>query len=213
MIDKEEMLKKTNKRRVVKNELKGAGLATLIGFVSGASIGFIVSIAQNGISPESIKQASIAGGKSGIEGAVIGLIGHVGTRLIGDVATNAMTGILSNFGIEITEDIGKACNMGVVGSITIITFSVYQFVKLKMKGYDTLDAFIIVGKQALVSVGILAVTVVVQAAYGGPAALAISIGIGAVMLSYSMFQMYHNKELMEKIHCYAIEKSYPLNIN
>ena len=208
-IDKEAMLKRTNRRRVIKNEIKGAGIAAVIGFVSGASIGFIITIAQNGISPDALKDAAINGGKIGVEGAAFGLINHIGTRLVGDVATNAMTGLLSNFGIEITENITKACNMGIAGSIAIITFSVYQFVRLKMNGATTKDALCSVGKNAAISVASLAVTVVVQAAFGGPAALAVSIGIGAVMLSYSMYNFYHDKKLMSRIHCYTIEKSYP----
>ena len=207
--DKDAMVTHTNRKRVIKNELKGAGIAAVIGFVSGASIGFIVTIAQNGISPDALKDAAINGGKIGVEGAAFGLINHIGTRLVGDVATNAMTGLLSNFGIEITENITKACNMGIAGSIAIITFSVYQFVRLKMNGATTKDALCSVGKNAAISVASLAVTVVVQAAYGGPAALAVSIGIGAVMLSYSMYNFYHDKKLMSRIHCYTIEKSYP----
>ena len=208
-INKEAMLKRTNRKRVIKNELKGAGIAAVIGFVSGASIGFIVTIAQNGISPDALKDAAINGGKIGVEGAAFGLINHIGTRLVGDIATNAMTGLLSNFGIEITENITKACNMGIAGSIAIVTFSVYQFVRLKMNGASTKDALCSVGKNAAISVASLAVTVVVQAAYGGPAALAVSIGIGAVMLSYSMYNLYHDKKLMSRIHYYTIVKSYP----
>lgn len=211
-IDKEAMLKRTNRKRVIKNEIKGAGIAAVIGFVSGASIGFIITIAQNGISPDSLKDAAITGGKIGVEGAAFGLINHIGTRLVGDIATNAMTGLLSNFGIEITENITKACNMGIAGSIAIVTFSVYQFVRLKMNGSSTKDALCSVGKNAAISVASLAVTVVVQAAFGGPAALAVSIGIAAVMLSYTMYNLYHDKRLMSRIHCYTIEKSYPLFI-
>ena len=211
-IDKEAMLKRTNRKRVIKNEIKGAGIAAVIGFVSGASIGFIITIAQNGISPDALKDAAINGGKIGVEGTAFGLINHIGTRLVGDIATNAMTGLLSNFGIEITENITKACNMGIAGSIAIVTFSVYQFVRLKMNGSSTKDALCSVGKNAAISVASLAVTVIVQAAFGGPAALAVSIGIGAVMLSYSMYNIYHDKKLMSRIHCYTIEKSYPLFI-
>lgn len=209
-IDKEAKLEHTNHKRVMINELKGAGIAAVIGFVSGASIGFIVTIAQNGISPDSFKDAVINGGKVGLEGAAFGLINHVGTRLIGDIATNATTGLLSNFGIEITENITKACNMGIAGSIAIITFSVYQFIRLKRNGFSTKNALQSVGKGALVSVASLAVTVIVQSAFGGSAALAVSVGIGAVMLSYSMYNVYHDKKLMSKIHYYTIEKSYPL---
>lgn len=211
-IDKGAMLKRTNRKRVVRNEIKGAGIAAIIGFASGATIGFIVTIAQNGISPDSLKDAAINGGKVGIEGAALGLINHVGTRVIGNIATNAMTGLLSNFGIEITENITRACNMGVAGSIAIITFSVYQFIRLRMNGASTKDALRTVGNNVGISVASLAVTVIVQAAYGSAAAIAVGIGISAVVLSYSMYNYYHDKKLMNKIHCYAIEKSYPLII-
>ena len=212
-IDKEKMLKSTNRKRVIKNELKGAGIAAIIGFATGASIGFIVTIAQNGISPDTLKEAVINGGKAGLEGAAFGLVNHVAVRFVGEIATNAMTGMLANWGVQITENITKACNMGVVGSIAIVTFSIYQFVKLKMNGYGTLDTLVHVSKQALVSVGSLAVTILVQATFGGPAALAVSIGIGAVALSYSMYQMYNDKKMMTKIQNYIIEKSYPSFIN
>ena len=211
-IDKGAMLKRTNRKRVIRNEIKGAGIAAIIGFASGATIGFIVTIAQNGISPDSLKDAAINGGKVGIEGAALGLINHVGTRVIGNIATNAMTGLLSNFGIEITENITRACNMGVAGSIAIITFSVYQFIRLRMNGASTKDALRTVGNNAGISVASLAVTVIVQAAYGSAAAIAVGIGISAVVLSYSMYNYYHDKKLMNRIHCYAIEKSYPLII-
>ena len=81
-----------------------------------------------------------------------------------------------------------------------------------MIGVSTKDALRTVGKNAGISVASLAVTVIVQAAFGGPAALAVSIGIPAVMLSYTMYNYYHDKKLMNRIHCYAIEKSYPLII-
>lgn len=211
MIDKDAMLKATNRKRVISNELKGAGIAAVIGFVTGASIGFIVTLAQNGLSPETFKQAAVTGGQAGAEGMAFGLINHVASRVIGETTMNAMTGLLSNVGIEITENITKACNMGVVGSIAIVTFSVYQFIKLRREGYNTGESFSRVGRQVMVSVSSLAVTVIVQATYGGAAALAVGIGISVVLLSYSMYQTQHNKLLMEKIQSYAIEKSYPLN--
>ena len=148
-----------------------------------------MTIAQNGISPETLKEAVINGGKAGLEGAAFGLVNHVAVRFVGEIATNAMTGMLAYWGVQITENITKACNMGVVGSIAIVTFSIYQFVKLKMNGYGSLVALVHVSKQTLVSIGSLAVTILVQATFGGPAALAVSIGIGAVALSYSMYQM------------------------
>lgn len=210
MTNKEAMLKTTNIKRVVYNELKGAGIAAIIGFVTGASIGFIVNIAQNGLTPDSFKIAILNSGKIGLEGAAFGMINHIGTRIIGDTVIRSMTGLLSKFGVTITENITQACNVGIMGSIVIITMSTYNYIQLRRNGHFAKDALYLTGKQALIPLGYLAVTVLIQGAYGGPAALAVSVGIAAITLSYTMYQSYQNKELMAKIHTYTIEKSYPL---
>lgn len=212
LIDKEEMLNHTNKRRVINNELKGVGLAALIGFATGASIGFIVTLAQNGLSSETFKSAAIEGGKVGLEGMAFGVIGHIASRTIGELATNAMTGLLANVGVELTEKLAKVCNMGIVGSIIIVTSSIYQFVCLKRSGYSTEECLMRVCKQALMSVGALVVTAMVQAILGTGPAILVGVSIAAITLSYSMYQIHHNKALAKKIQDYIIEKSFPSNI-
>lgn len=207
-MDKEEMLKKTNRRRVVRNELKGIGLAALIGFATGASIGFIVSLAQNGISPDTLMQAFKDGGVAGLEGAALSVVSYGISRMVGGLVTSALTGALTKLGVEITENITKACNMGGVGAILILTTSIYTYIKLRGQGFNNKDALKTVGKQALISVSSLAVTVIVQSVYGGPAAIAVGIGISAVMLGYSMYNVYHNKQLADKIQLYSINKVY-----
>lgn len=56
-IDKDKMLKKTNSKRVFRNEIKGIGIAAAIGIGVGFTIGFAVSLAQTGVTPDSIKYA------------------------------------------------------------------------------------------------------------------------------------------------------------
>ena len=206
--NKEAMLKSTNRKRVIKNELRGAGLAALIGFATGASIGFIVSLVQNGITPDSIKDALKDGGIAGVEGAALSIVSYGISRLFGGIATSALTGVLTKLGVDVTENIAKACNMGAVGSIVIIATSIYSYIKLRRQGMSVNDSLSSVGKQMAISVASLAVTVVAQSAYGGPAAVAVGIGISAIMLSYSMYNVYHNKELADKIQQYSIEKTF-----
>lgn len=125
------------------------------------------------------------------------------------MATSAMTGVLANAGMELTENLMKACNMGIVGSVIIVASSIYQFVRLKRAGCSTQECLARVGKQALVSVGSLAVCAVVQVTFGTGPAIVVGIAISAVLLSYSMYKAYQNKALAEKIQGYVIEKSYP----
>lgn len=207
-IDKEEMLKNTNRKRVIKNELRGAGLAALIGFATGASIGFIVSLAQNGISPESIKGALKDGGIFGVEGATLSIVSYGISRLVGGIATSALTGVLTKLGIDVTENIANACNMGAVGSIVIIATSIYSYIKLRQQGMSVNDSLSCLGKQMVISVASLAATVIVQSVYGGPASIAVGVGISAIMLSYSMYNIYHNKVLADRIQVYSIEKTF-----
>lgn len=207
-IDKEEMLRNTNHKRVIKNELRGVGLAALIGFATGASIGFIVSLVQNGISPESIKDALKDGGIAGLEGAALSIVSYGISRLIGGIATSALTGVLTKLGVDVTENIAKACNMGAVGSIVIIATSIYSYIKLRKQGMSVNESLSSVGKQMAISVASLAVTVIVQSVYGGPAAVAVGVGISAIMLSYSMYNIYHNKVLADRIQVYSIEKTF-----
>lgn len=206
--NKEDMLKSTNRKRVIKNELRGAGLAALIGFATGASIGFIVSLAQNGISPDSIKDALKDGGIAGVEGAALSIVSYSISRLLGGIATSALTGILTKLGVDVTENITKACNMGAVGLIVIIATSIYSYIKYRKQGMSINDSRSSVRKQMVVSVASLAVTVIVQSAYGGPAAVAVGVGISAIMLSYSMYNIYHDKVLADRIQLYSIEKTF-----
>ncbi len=206
--DREKMLRRTNRRRVVKNELKGVGIAALIGFATGASIGFIVSLVQNGTSPDAIIQALKDGGAAGLEGAALSIVTYGVSRVFGNIATAALTGTLTKLGIDVTESIAKACNMGAVGGIIIIATSIYSYIKLRSQGESAFNAMRTVGNQILISVASLAVTVIVQSVYGGPAAIAVGIGISAVMLGYSMYNMYHNKQMADAIQLYVIEKTY-----
>ncbi|GHV51342.1 hypothetical protein FACS1894216_05210 [Synergistales bacterium] len=149
------------KKNIIKNELRGLGIAVAIGLGVGVTIGFIVTLAQSGVTPESLKLATIEGAKSGVEAGVLSGVGYIVSR-IGEVAAKAVAGLLENLGVRIAENLSKMVNMAVVGGLTIIVFSTYQFIKLKRQGLATRDALLQVGKQALFSLSLLAVSIAVQ---------------------------------------------------
>ena len=209
MTDKNKMLEKTNSKRVFKNELKGLGLAVAIGAGVGLTIGFITTLAQSGITPDTLKLAAFEGVKSGLESGAISAVGYGIGRTIGEVATHAVSGVLENFGVTITENVSKMVNMGVVGALTIAVFSTYQFVKLKIKGVATKEALIQTGKQALFSLSLLAVSIAAQGIWGGAAGIIVSVSIGIIMITYSVADAIHQRHFAEKIRIYTIEKCYP----
>lgn len=202
MTDKNKMLEKTNSKRVFKNELKGLGLVVAIGFGVGLTIGFITTLAQSGITPDTLKLATIEGLKSGAESGILSAVGYGIGRTIG-------SGVLENAGITITENISKMVNMGVVGALTIVVFSTYQFIKLKLKGVATREALIQTGKQALFSLSLLAVSIAAQGIWGGAAGIIVSVSIGFIMITYYVTDAVHQRHFAEKIRIYAIEKCYP----
>lgn len=209
-IDKDKMLKKTNSKRVFRNEIKGIGIAAAIGIGVGFTIGFAVSLAQTGVTPDSIKYALINDGKSGLSSGIQSTIGYGIGRTVGQLASQALTGVFSNVGLEITENIAKMCNMGAVGAITIGVFSTVQFVKLVCKGESLKTAAIQVGKQALFSLSLLVVSITAQGIFGGPSGIIVSVGVGIIFVTYTIADTVHQRNYSEKLRVYMIEKCKPI---
>ena len=209
-IDKNKMLKKTNTKRLAKNELQGLGLAMAIGAGVGLTIGFITTLAQSGVTPDSLKFAAIEGVKSSIESGMLSAVSYTAGRTVGEVATQAIAGTLQNAGLNITENILKMVNMGVVGTLTITIFAVYQFAELKRSGVTSREALMRVGKQALFSLSLLAVSIAAQGVWGGPAGIIVSVSIGIILISYSTISSMHQRNFSELVRVYTIEKYRPL---
>jgi len=209
MINRDKRLKDINTRRVVKNELSGLGIAAAIGFGTGFTIGFIVTLAQSGVSPENIRNAAVGGSKTGLETMSVSLINHVITRGIGEVVSSALQGIVENIGFTVTDNIIKMCNMGTIGTISICIFSVYQFARLKAMGYETKECLLRTGKQAAFSFSVLAISIIAQGIWGGAIGIIVSISIGLIVLSYKVYLSIHDRQLLKEIRIYVIEKACP----
>ena len=91
------------------------------------------------------------------------------------------------------------CTMGTVGAITVAVFSTVQFVKLIYHGECLKSAAIQVGKQALFSLSLLAISIAAQGMWGGPAGIIVSIGTGIVIVSYTMLMQYTNAPLLKSV--------------
>ena len=100
-------------------------------------------------------------------------------------------------------------NMGVVGALTVVVFSAYQFIKLKRNNVATKDALIQVGKQALFSLSLLAVSIAAQGIWGGAAGIIVSVSVGIIMITYSVADSIHQRHFAEEIRVYTIEKCCP----
>ena len=198
------MLKKTNLKRVVKNELTGLGIAVAIGVGIGFSLSMITLLAQSGISLKTLKNGAKTSAEIG--GQTVAAYG-VG-RVIGPIATKTVTHIASKV-LTVTSNISKMINTGIVGTLTIAMFSAYQFAKLKQNGVSTNEALYTIGKQAQSSLAILTASLIAQGIWGGLAGIIFSSAICIYLLGSSVVSTVNQRKMMEKIQIYTIEKHYP----
>lgn len=196
-----------NQKRVLKNELQGLSIAVAIGAGIGLTLGVVTTLAQSGVTPDSIKLAAIQGTKAGLESGAMSAVSYGISRTIGQVAAQAATKTLGTLGITVTEEL---IGMGVMGAMTIAVFSAYQFIKLRQSGLSNREAMIQVGKQACVSLSILAVSIVVQGIWGGPAGAIVFVSIGIIRLTYSVGDNIYQRQLSERIRVYTIDQCRPV---
>lgn len=201
-IDKDHMLHRTNQKRVITNELRGMGMATVIGFGIGFTISAIVELAKIGIDSVEMGEVFLNSVKSGTESGVVAAAGYGIGRLV-------QTG-LESIGVNLFEQSGYLLNYATTGFLTIALFSTYQLVKLKMQGVETSIALKQVGKQTLFSLSILTVSIIAQGVYGGHAGLIVSTSVGLVFLAKNIVCVRHQRIFEEKLREYTIEQYRPL---
>lgn len=197
----------------VMNELKGIGIAAAIGLGTGFAIGFIVTLAQNGLNPNSIRNAFVAATYQSFEsaatttvGALLGVITHKATESLAQLITTHMG---SDIASSTVQNISTICNMSVVGTLTVIAFSIYQFTKLKLQGYNTKECLLRTGKTAALSLSILLISIIAQGLIGGYAGMVVSITSGIILTGYTIVQNKHNNIVARKITYYSIELCRP----
>lgn len=210
LIDRNDRINKANDKRVIKNELAGIGAAVAIGLGIGFTLGFITTLAQSGLTTETLKNASIAGARTGVEGAILGTVNHLVVRGIGDMVNNALQGVAANLGLTISENIAKMCNRAAFGSLAIVAFSSYQFVKLKIAGYSTKECLLRVSKSATFSASTLLLSIVAQGVWKGHAGIIVSTSIGVIYITYKIVENKHIRKINEKVHHYMINKCEPV---
>ena len=192
ILDTKATFRERNQKQVIKNELKGLGLAVAIGAGIGFSLSMITQLAKTGISPKALKNATVQSAKVSIESG-------------GQAALTYGIGRLAKLLANMSKGMAQTT---IIGSLTIAALSAYQFAKLKQSGVSTRKALSTVGKEAQVSLAMLAVSVIAQGVLV-PAANIVMLTIGLYMISSTVWRSNHQREIMEKIQIYTIEKHYP----
>lgn len=201
-IDKNRMLEKTNNRRVLINEIKGANISAAIGYGIAFTISAITELARVGVA--SVEMGEFIGHavRAGIEGGTISTVTYGAGRLV--------SSMLQSHGVDLITKTGELVNIAAVGAVSIILVSTFQFIKMKMGGIETSVAFKKVGKQALFSISVLTVAIIAQGGYGGYAGIIVSTSVGLIVLAVGVINTTHQRKLEMQIKEYAIEEYRPL---
>ena len=212
LLDRKSELQDISRRQVLYKRLTGLGASVAIGLGTAFTIGFLVSLAQNGISPNSLKYAFVSGAKQGASGAGMAAAGYTIGSTIGAAAGKTLTSVIStHLGTNIAEKtlkkISEFCNMGAAGALVTIAFSVYQFAKLKYAGYTTKECLLRTGKSAALSLSILTISMI--AVWAGCPGIAVSIVTGVIMTGYYVAKVHCDKRVSRSIAFYSIELCKP----
>lgn len=185
------------------NELKGIGIAAVIGFGVGITITAVTELASSGIEAANFDRIITNSFFAGVETGVLSMASYGINKLTSKVLSNF-------FGVSLLTDFGYTLNFAAAGLISIAVFSTYQFVKMKINGVDTSKALSVVGRQAMFSLSVLAVSVIAQGIYGGPAGIIVSTTIGIIYMAYNVSETVHQRKMAERIREYTIEQYKPL---
>ena len=198
-IDRDRMIRDTNRRRVITNEMKGLGISAAIGFGVGVTISVIMELSRTGLQDANIPLLLKRSLISGVETAGISSI----TYIVGRCASYALENVFHLTPLAVT-------NVLSVGAISSSIAVVYQIAKMKIMGMSQDEIYDVVGKQATVSMLSVALTSLATGLYGGVGGIVASIGFTVIYLGYNIGINIHNRALNDKLRAYTVEQYRPV---
>lgn len=201
MLDRDQMLKNTNEKRLINNDLKGSGISAAVAFIAAFSISVIVAAVQDGVTPETLKHATINGGNA----AIIGVASYAVGRFVTNSITPAIVKALEKMGMKVSENISNACSLGITGIAVVAIVSIVQFIHLKRKGFTTKNALLQVAKSASVSLLTIAASALVCAKFGAAVATYVGIAIAVGFIIYGIYKYYRDKNFSQKINDITVD--------
>lgn len=198
LIDKNAMLKRTNAKRVIRNELKGLGLAIGVGVGVGFTIGLISRLAQGNYDSHAVGSLIFDSFKDGLAGGAASTCSYAIGR--------GVTYGLSKLGLDISSKIGSVLNFSAVGIAMVAFTGIVQYVGLKRNGCSKAKALEQVAKQTLVSTSILAASIIAQGIWGGCAGVVVSTAFGLLYFGCTTIKTVKDRKSEERVREYAIEQ-------
>ena len=209
MIDRDTMLKRTNLRRILKNEISALGLTLGISAGVGFLMGFISTLAINGLSRESVKNALRNGIRSGGYSTAFSLLGYVVGRVTSRLATNMVVNILEKIGIVVLPKLKNCLHVGISGVIISLVSLPIQYFLFKKQGLSSWQAQGMIMHLALkTGIGLLLTTIAYRL-FGWKGALIVGVlSIGYELIS-SIVSGSNEKQWMEKTDRLFVTLNFP----
>lgn len=198
LIDRNELLKNTNNKRIHENYIRGLKLSAAIGFISGFTISAIIELSRVGIKNADLKKLLLNSLKTGIEVGALSSATYV-------VTTSAST-VLNKLGLEI----GTFGNFAIVGLLSIAISTTYTIAKMKFYNIDDEIIADSVIKQTGLSLATMALYTLASLAFGNVAGVIVSIGTTIFYVANTAVKNVKQRRFNEKLSEYVVEVNKPI---
>lgn len=212
LIDRAKMVKRTNfTKRVLKNEVFGAGLTAIIAFATSTSISFILECAKNGWAPEERKKALQSSAKAGGEATALAMTCYGVSRIVVEAGTNATVKLIERvFNGTVSEAGREFIGGSIVAVISVVIVATYTYHKLRKAGVSKSDAFAQVMTQSIKSLLVAILILVIKNNKGNAWAFVAGFIIAAFSVAYQYYMTNKEKELLEKVNAIIMDETYDL---
>lgn len=187
-----------NKARVLRNELTGLGMAAAIGLGMGVTMSLVSGLARAGLDSDRIGDVVFDSLVSGTESGTIAAVTYAAGR--------GATHLIETVGVDLLSASGYVANFAAIGVLSTSIVCAYQFTKSRLKGASTGEALELMGRTAMSSMTMLAVSLAAQGIWGGPAGIIVSTGAGLAILIVDTGKTVHARRLEARIREYSIEE-------
>lgn len=129
LINKNEMLRKTNMKRIIKTEMFGVGISAVLGFGGGFALSFVIDIINYGVSKDNVKPIIKRATKMGVANMGLTTITYGASRLLSPLLLNSSV----------------LCSL-IKCSISFVIISAFDYVRMRFSGSGIKESLISVGE-------------------------------------------------------------------
>lgn len=155
LCDRKEMLRQTQRKRVIQNEVKGATISAIVGFMTSASLSLIAELYEKGFSLDTAKDVITNVFKQGLAGACNGTVSYGVFRLGSILIDQSISPTAKGFLGFLRSTRGK---FAILGAVAIIGDSLFLITKDTMNGSPFLQSVVNTGKRQMIPIGLLALS-------------------------------------------------------